>query len=1243
LKCVVRNRKSAEDVENIREFTSYMVTLMHLKQKGYELFVKYYKAPDSLSEEYKTWLKAENKSQLEIELGLKIPEDKQAEINTFLFERKHKEFFEKKRTIRMGAKFKEVHHNPNLSPDEILSLQKSPKAHKSHSLPQEDDNNSPLIPELKKSRSALEHPGTNSEPPKFSQETQKLSEDEEEIEVSEENVSTASYQDGSKFAFSMIRSGSVSPLLSASKSNKSVSPHRSVSPTPIDMEIEPTPMNFEDEYRYTELALNSRAYNPAEDPPSQNKKRSQSDNGSVSSFIQIEETSPGNSATKKLSRKNSSISAPGTVEKSLEIIQQIPPPTDKSLLSEYIQHQVKDKRIINQIRLKEKNEQLKKSTSLPQDLVESRSYVPKAATDQHSGVLQIDQIQAIQAMTPEEYMRDKQKRETQAIDLIRKLQGNKPKMALPKHFQKFMNNNDLPTDDLVLQDDVFGFGQRTAASPRMEDNVSIPQRSAVMNPELPDNFVFNESSLPRGGIRKSLSAEDGDSSNSLRNNKKKVLPKRRSNISDTPQFGNSQETNSGENSNSRGRMEIEPLNKEQFAKIMKEKHEASKKALEEKKRKILERNKKELWDDMEEEEKPKSKSTKPSPTKPSPAKPVKPVYHRREPEPEVIMEEEKRETQQLKGQIIHVATRKTDSLRTVQKVLGLQTMEEIEPMPFPNWQREHSPLISKSPSPRNNDSIEKKKSTESKEIVKKKTSHEEKRMNENSNSGSGRKKKGERNVEVSVDNREETAHFRVEISEDLKTPHVHIYSSKSKVHLQLSHSSAKGSKEKPPILHREEESEEEEEIEKENSDHDEWLEPHTQDDFLGAGGKSRYFNNEIQERSNKTEDTNSSALSFSNKKLFKPKLNEKGPINIMTFSQINPNVREKPASPKASKENKNVPKILISGKSPSKAAKLTNNHDNWLDFQDSQESLQNDSSEHSLMETLRVPPKTVRNSRRKPAEAIEEDEEGEDYEEEEKTSTRGKAQIPLDLFTKQGKKEKGKYFHDDWLESYESNGPESKKSTPGKDWQIKAAQNVSHVAPKKGNILTDKLLSVDKKFQEKKSQSKKPQEKSDEDSFGFDAEPVVVFEGDKRMVVSDRKKSSQASGKMSFGKSTYTNLHESDEEENILVNKRKEEPKKKPSVPKELETRGTLEEPIDVESLPVKRKRGRPRKVQPEEERIVSVGTKIDLTPIDLFKDCGIYPLKKVKKTPKVKPLQQNAEENLRKLLDVFIDKKSFQ
>jgi len=81
----------------MREFTSYMVTLMHLKQKGYELFVKYYTAPTSLSEEYKTWLKPENKSQLEIELGLKIPQEKQAEMNTFLFEKKHREFFDKKK------------------------------------------------------------------------------------------------------------------------------------------------------------------------------------------------------------------------------------------------------------------------------------------------------------------------------------------------------------------------------------------------------------------------------------------------------------------------------------------------------------------------------------------------------------------------------------------------------------------------------------------------------------------------------------------------------------------------------------------------------------------------------------------------------------------------------------------------------------------------------------------------------------------------------------------------------------------------------------------------------------------------------------------------------------------------------------------------------------------------------------------------------------------------------------------
>jgi len=584
LKCVVRNKKSAEDVENMREFTSYMATLMHLKQKGYELFVKYYTAPTSLSEEYKTWLKPENKSQLEIELGLKIPQEKQAEMNTFLFEKKHREFFDKKKTIRTGAKFKDVELNPNLSPDEIRALKRS-LSPKTHSLPNADEDNELIqFPKLKKSHSALEGdvPSKNNNAQHFSQETQKLSDEEggeerepdiiEEEEEGSDNVSTASYRDGSKFAFSLVRSTSaVSPILSGNRSM------RSVSPPPInEMEIEHSPvspMGFEDEYRYTELALNTRAYNPADDRPTQNRN----DNESVHSVIQIEGSSPANSS--RLTRKGSNISAE---KPSIEVLNSHE--KAKCLLSEYIHHQVKDKKIMNQIRLKEKNEQLKKSTSLPQDLVESRSYVPKAAIDQEISILQGDEIQGIYGMTPEEYMKDKQKRETQAIDLIRKLQGGKAKLAMPKHFQKFMNNN-LHTDDLVLQDDIFG----ERVSPRRVD-IPVAQKSAMMNPELPDNFVFNESSIRRG-FRKSLSAESSYGADSTSVGKKKVIQTGKSNVSDTPQFGNSQESNSG------GRMEIEPLNKEQFAKVMKEKQEAAKKALEEKKRKIIERNRKELWDD----------------------------------------------------------------------------------------------------------------------------------------------------------------------------------------------------------------------------------------------------------------------------------------------------------------------------------------------------------------------------------------------------------------------------------------------------------------------------------------------------------------------------------------------------------------------------------------------------------------------------------------------------------------------
>jgi len=364
-------------------------------------------------------------------------------------------------------------------------------------------------------------------------------------------------------------------------------------------------------------------------------------------------------------------------------------------------------------------------------------------------------------------------------------------------------------------------------------------------------------------------------------------------------------------------------------------------------------------------------------------------------------------------------------------------------------------------------------------------------------------------------------------------------------------------------------------------------------------------------------------------------------LDIFTLSQINPNLREPNASSKGSRGNN------IKGKPVSKA-KLTNNHDNWLDFQDSQESIQNDSSEHSLMEFIRAPQKSSFSHLKQIEE--EADEEG---------PSKKKAQIPQELFSGI-KDKKNKFFHDDWLES----GPESKKSTPGKDWQIKAqnfqAQNQFQFQ-KKDNLLTDKLLLHDKKYQDKKdlsTQLKSPsrrnprEEEENEDSFGF--ESAEILREEKKKVV--LKKSStilnkpETQGKESFGKQIW-NIQEAEEQEIVYTKATGNESlsvmRKKVSSDKESKNSkgATLTNPIEIEdfkSVPEKRKRGRPRKVDHMELPVVSISSKVNLTPVDLFKDMGIYPLKKVKKTPQVKPLKQNAQENLRKLLDVFIDKNSF-
>lgn len=52
LKAVVRNTNTSTKVNNINHHGSYMATLMHLKQRGFDMFLKHYTNPKALSKEY---------------------------------------------------------------------------------------------------------------------------------------------------------------------------------------------------------------------------------------------------------------------------------------------------------------------------------------------------------------------------------------------------------------------------------------------------------------------------------------------------------------------------------------------------------------------------------------------------------------------------------------------------------------------------------------------------------------------------------------------------------------------------------------------------------------------------------------------------------------------------------------------------------------------------------------------------------------------------------------------------------------------------------------------------------------------------------------------------------------------------------------------------------------------------------------------------------------------------------------
>lgn len=56
LKCVVRHWGGSEKIYKLREFSSYMITLQHLKQRGYDFFLKNYVDKECISKEYKKYL-----------------------------------------------------------------------------------------------------------------------------------------------------------------------------------------------------------------------------------------------------------------------------------------------------------------------------------------------------------------------------------------------------------------------------------------------------------------------------------------------------------------------------------------------------------------------------------------------------------------------------------------------------------------------------------------------------------------------------------------------------------------------------------------------------------------------------------------------------------------------------------------------------------------------------------------------------------------------------------------------------------------------------------------------------------------------------------------------------------------------------------------------------------------------------------------------------------------------------------
>ncbi|KAL4433126.1 hypothetical protein ABPG74_010821 [Tetrahymena malaccensis] len=126
LNTVVRNQAKGEKINNITQFSAYMVTLMNLKQRGVEFFQKNYIDFSTISKNYQNlMLNQDNVSKINKALGLELSEKDKLVEDTIDFQSKHSQIFKNKKRLKKGAQLADPTENNSICIDKYIEIKKS--------------------------------------------------------------------------------------------------------------------------------------------------------------------------------------------------------------------------------------------------------------------------------------------------------------------------------------------------------------------------------------------------------------------------------------------------------------------------------------------------------------------------------------------------------------------------------------------------------------------------------------------------------------------------------------------------------------------------------------------------------------------------------------------------------------------------------------------------------------------------------------------------------------------------------------------------------------------------------------------------------------------------------------------------------------------------------------------------------------------------------------------------------------